>query len=83
MSFFYESAPDHKDYHLMKHKSAHPALLHFHAAYELLIVESGERTVRMGNNGKATRRFYELYQLGKRLEIVARRKIASLDFEML
>lgn len=49
MSFFYESAPDHKDYHLMKHKSAHPALLHFHAAYELLIVESGERTVRMGN----------------------------------
>ena len=48
MSYFYESAPDRKDYHLMKHKPASPALLHFHAAYELLIVESGERTVRIG-----------------------------------
>ncbi len=49
MSLFYESEPDLKDYHLLRYKIAAPALSHFHAALELLVVEEGQ--IRAEING--------------------------------
>ena len=50
MSLFYESAPDTKDYHLLRYKLAAPAIPHFHAALELLLVKSGH--IRASVNGE-------------------------------
>ena len=41
MSYYYESKPDARNYHYVKHKTCPHAALHFHSAAELLFVRRG------------------------------------------
>lgn len=50
MSLFYETEADAADYHLMIHKQARPALPHFHAATELIVVKRGHMLAHIGGS---------------------------------
>ena len=49
MSLFYEALPDTKNYHLIRNKADPHAQLHFHAAFEFLIVRKGKMLAQINH----------------------------------